>query len=505
MRDREIRFQRAGALVEIVRPSGTIQRVLERELTYNFVRHLRGQEAKYARSPVQILPTKCYKHVVDPDGVFPPKILFPAGYMPRVARAFKGLGYRVLVKNKTPSDKRKELYKPRWERLRPVVQFRYRQHDLLEKMVASTHGGQLVCPTGYGKGLMIRCFCQLLPHAKIDISTHSLDVLDQIYTELSAAIPEVGIDCSARQREGGGRITLYSGKSIHHSDGTADVLIVDEGHEWGTADYIARLARYRNARRFMFSASPIRSDGSHFELEGAFGPPLIWISYQEAVEHGCIVPIHVKMVDVIMDTDPADGYSDTARDRNGIWRNRVRNEIIADEAHALGDDEQTLITVKTLEHAAFLKRLLPEYTLCYSAQASYEDFQRYISWGLLPPKEPFMDNERRRMLKEKFECGKLKKVIATPVWNRGVNFQDLAVLLRADAANSRTLDTQIPGRTARLPNRTDKEFGRVIDLLDQFNPAYRRYAQGRVTAYRSYEWEVELPASMQRLRQKYIF
>ena len=498
MRIPVIRLKKSGSLVALEDPTTAAENILAAELTYDFVRYLRGPEARFAHSKIQIIPTYCFKCTRDPDGIFAPRILFPAGYLDRVARAFKTKGYRVLLRDDQTKTRH---HAARWDRVKPAVKFRYRQKETLEKIIAARCGGQVICPCGWGKSLLIRCLCQALPQAKIDISTHSLDVLDQLYWDISACIPGVAIDSSSRKREGGGRITLYAGKSIHHSRGDADILIVDELHEWATADYIRRLARYRNARRFGFTASPERKDGAHFELEGAFGPRLVTVTYQEAVDHGCIVPIAVNMVDVIMDENPAEGYEDTAKERWGIWRNKVRNTLIAEQAHALGDDEQTLITVKTFEHAAFLKKQLPEFELCYSENIDADDFRRFVSWGLLPKNEPMMDRDRRQSLKRRFEQGQLKKVIATTVWNRGVNFQDLAVLIRADASDSMIADTQIPGRTARLPDLTDKKYGRVIDFLDQFDQGFKRKASSRVGRYRDNEWAVYMPERLQRLQK----
>jgi len=484
-------LRRSGMLTAILQPPEAVRRLVENALTYERREYLRGKTARWAQKKFQITPVHCYQHVSDPDDVVPSQLVFPSGFIPRVAGVLKRAGYRVFLKDTTPK-RPSQYWEPQWDAIFPKVTWRYRQKEVLEKMLAARVGGQIICPTGYGKGLLIRCFCQLLPHLRIDVSTHSLDVLEQIYADLSVGIPGVSIDCSSFQRKGEGSVRLYSGKSLHHSDGMADVLIVDEGHEWATDAYMASLVRYRNAKRFMFTASPIRDDGAHFELEGAFGPPLVNISYQEAVEHNCIVPILVQMVDVVMDENPAEGYSETARERWGIWRNRVRNEVIADTARKIPEDQQVLITVKTFEHAAFLKKHLPEFTLCYAdSESTKADFSRYVSWGLIPSSEVYVDRERRRELKEAFESGKLRRVIATPVWNRGVNFKDLSVLIRADASDSTVADTQIPGRTARLPHRTDKPYGLLIDFLDQFDIGYHRKALRRKKRYEANSWKVE--------------
>lgn len=488
---------KSGTLLAIREPSPEVARMIESELTYNHVRFIRGQQAKWAGTNVQITPMKCYEYVDDPDGILPTHLYFPAGYLNRVATRLKAGGCRLLLH----CPKAQARMEPQWDRLKPAPVFRYKQRHVLERM-AQSDGGQIICPTGYGKGFLIGCFCQMFPKARIDISTASLDVLEQLYWDIKQRIPGITIDSSKMRRIGTGRINLYSGKSLHHADGQADFLLIDEGHEWGTADYIERISRYTHARRFMFTATPERADNAHFELEGAFGPPLVVITHEEAVQHGCIVPTIVRMNDVIMDVDPSAGYDDTAKERWGIWRNRVRNEIIAERARTYDDDTQVLISVKTTEHAMFLKKRLPEFSLCYSEQGlDPADFQRYIGWGLISKDEPMMTRQKRREMRDAFKNRELKKVIATSVWSRGVDFKDLAVLIRADASDSKTADKQWPGRTCRLPDQTNKQFAVVEDFLDQFNKGFARKGSNRKRHYVDAGFEVIMPERLRRVQQ----
>jgi superfamily II DNA or RNA helicase len=507
-RVRKVRFKRNGGLLSTDTPNRQVWKILEDELTYNHVTFLKGQAARRAQSNVHVTPVYCYSYVDDPDGILPPEFNTASGFLPRIKRTLKQHGYRVVVEDNTPT--RPELFVPRMERIRPPVDFRWGQEGVLYQILTHNYG-RIRCPTGYGKSMLIRVLCQLLPHAKIAVATHSKDVLEQLYFEIAAAIPGVGIVTGAKKNFGR-RITCYSGKSLHHAAGDEDLLLVDEGHEWGTQDYIERVARFKHARRFMFSASQERADGAHFELEGAFGDLIVDISYQDAVDHGCIVPIEVRMKDVVMDENPADGKDDVSKERWGIWRNRVRNEIIAETVHEY-PNLQKLVMVNTIEHACFLKKLLPEATLAYAEDGmTSDDRRRYIAWNLLPKDEPVMTRERRRWLKVEFERGNLELVISNSVWKRGVDFKNLPVLIRGDAQDSAIADTQIPGRVARLPGEVsegvtpEKEVGLVIDLLDQFDTGYHRKANRRVHRYKEFGWNVVMPAARpSRFGQRYLF
>jgi superfamily II DNA or RNA helicase len=102
-----------------------------------------------------------------------------------------------------------------------------------------------------------------------------------------------------------------------------------------------------------------------------------------------------------------------------------------------------------------------------------------------------MDADRRRQLTIDFEKGKLKKVICTTVWNVGVSFNALSVLIRADGGSSPINDVQIPGRVSRIS--ADKPYGVVHDYLDQFDKGMRQKAAGRAKSYKSNSWEQVFP------------
>jgi len=87
----------------------------------------------------------------------------------------------------------------------------------------------------------------------------------------------------------------------------------------------------------------------------------------------------------------------------------------------------------------------------------------------------------------------LRKVIATSVWNRGVNFKNLEVLIRADAGSSVIDDTQIPGRLSRTTDDGEKICGILIDYMDQFDPTFKLKASKRKTTYKRKGWEQIVP------------
>jgi hypothetical protein len=168
--------------------------------------------------------------------------------------------------------------------------------------------------------------------------------------------------------------------------------------------------------------------------------------------------------------------------------------LIAADARSYDDQTQTLICTDTLEHAMRLKKFLPEYTLVYSIGRLTELRRaRYVQMGCCSPDEPFMDRNRLRDLTEAFERGGLKKVIATSVWNVGVSFNQLQVLIRAAGGSSDVGSVQIPGRVCRLAE--GKTRGEVRDYIDLFDVALNRQGKQRAKIYAWLKFTQEFPSA----------
>ena len=500
-----VKMGRDGIFLTVETLSPGIMQIIDETLSYTRVVQLRGNEARLAKSHVRLEPIACYDVRKDPDKIIPPYVVTGAGWLPALAAAFRERGYRPLLKIRGQHSK-PEVFKPYWNRLQHV-RWRYGQRGVIRQMLRHDLG-RIDCPCGWGKSHVIGLMCLLWAKARIVVSTHAVDVIEQIYDDLARVLPEVGLICGRKKRVGE-RVVCVSGKSLHRVQWPVDVFFVDEIHEFATDDYLSRVASnwFKYARRYGLSASQKdRSDKAHFELEGAFGPIIASISYQEAEKHGAVVPIEVQWSDVVLDKDPCANYKTSmSRLRWGIWRNDVRNAAIAKDAKAIPRDEQVLISVDTIEHACFLKEHLPEFALCYSEQGmSSEEREWYIDNELLSRNTPEMTLERRQKLKKAFEQGRLKRVIATTVWKRGVDFTSLVHLIRADAGNSAISDTQLPGRTSRIYK--DKKKGIIHDYKDQFSGLFRRRAADRRRNYKNKGWtQVDPDHGRCRFRQGELF
>jgi superfamily II DNA or RNA helicase len=246
---------------------------------------------------------------------------------------------------------------------------------------------------------------------------------------------------------------------------------------------------------FGFSANATRPDKAEFRINGLFGPVLATMNYEEAVDKELVTPICVVWCPVQSNTDPTSFYDASwQKERYGIWRYEKRNQAIAGAAHLFGEEEQVLITVKTIDHALHLLKLLPDYQVVYSPK-DFCELNRFRSLSGVG-KVPMMTKEKLQYVKKQFELGKIKKVIATKVWQAGVNFPGLSVLIRADASNSVVSDVQWSGRTSR--RHAGKEVSLVIDFSDEFSPLFHRKALDRRKRYEEMGWT---QMSLQQLKE----
>lgn len=504
--DNNVVLLRSGNRLVVKPTTDRIKGILCPLLTYIEKKFVRGQEAamrrRQGRPAFDEIVWECYTEDVKD------RIATSYGFHERIVEALTEKGYAVTTRysskleRTTVRERNETTYKPRWDRIEELLKtgfkFRLRQDEALQ-LIAKHECGRIDCPPGWGKGTQIMLACMLFPRAKIDVVVDSVAILHQrLYPELSSMLPSVGL-VGGGKRVMGARVMCYNADSLHHGRPDADFVFVDEGHQAAADNFAKNLAIYEHARMWAFSASwDMRLDNKDMRGEAIFGPVRMRVTYQEAEAAGIVVPMEVKVRPVEMDEDPCDGITnDTDWKRAAYWRNDYRNSLIAEDARLYGDDVQVLIPVETLEHALALKQKLPEFRLVYSP-TSNSDFAYLQSEGLIDETFKLITPARKAKLTRRFTRGKLKKVIVTTVWNAGVDFKHLEVLIRADGGGSAVNDVQIPGRTSRTNQALLKDgkavvkrVGKIHDYDDGFNKKAQGRSNRRVVNYGKNGWKID--------------
>jgi superfamily II DNA or RNA helicase len=493
-----ITLLRSGNRLVVDPTTKRVRQLLSAALSYNETVHYHGREwterRKRGLPPVDVVTWECFGFD------FRQRLGTSFGFLQRVMTVLQEAGYEVDGRYATQEEfdqvreKLNTVYKPEWQRIEEFEKagfsFRHRQREALE-LFAKYENGRIDCPPAWGKGTVIMLWCRLFPRARFAIISKRVDVLHQrLYPELQINLPSVGIRGGGKNITGC-RVMCYTADSMHHARGDEDFVIFDEGHEACAKGCAYNLGlKFANSRFWGLSATwDMRLDNADMRAEAIFGPIRLHIPYAEAEEHGLVAPIEVLWSDVDSEYNPAaDTPNPVEWKRRAYWTNSYRNECIARDARLYADDAQTLITVETLEHALYLQRELPEFELVYNGSSVKDaDWRYYRKKGLLSSDFRQMTPERRQKMARRFTRGKLKKVIATSVWNVGVDFTRLQVLIRADGGASPINDTQIPGRTSRT-NQEGKMVGIVHDYRDQFDEKAERRSQGRSREYAKNSW-----------------
>ncbi len=125
------------------------------------------------------------------------------------------------------------------------------------------------------------------------------------------------------------------------------------------------------------------------------------------------------------------------------------------------------------------------------ASADKKRIDDYVAEGYLEPEYQRLTDAKRDQMRQAFEAGGLRRVIATKTWGTGVNFVDLDILVYASGEAGEIPIVQWGGRVTRT--RAGKEFGVIIDCDDRFSEWALTRARRRVSQYRKLGWKVVQP------------
>jgi superfamily II DNA or RNA helicase len=402
------------------------------------------------------------------------------GFYKRVIDALKadGVPYEVV-------DQRNPLPEPKLDRLSGELRAR---QDVALATIASTHMGIIACPTAFGKTFLISQLTLIYPDERILVVSPRKPVVKDIYRRICEVNDaKVSMVAGSKFYPESNVIVCTTG-SLHKIDTDWPTMILfDEVHGAGAEKVSSQLQEFSAYRRYGFSASAKgRADGADVHVEGLFGPIVYEVPYDTAVDDGTVSPIQVWMVNV--EAPEMSFMTDVSKERNGYWRHRRRNKIIAAAAKHFKDEEQILILVKTAEHALFIRHFLPEFSIVHSG-IDNEKWQKFLKLGLVNAEEKKtlakVDTEQ---MKEDFRECRLKKVIATTCWKEGVDFPKLAVVIRADGMSGSIPAIQMGGRLSRIADGKGK--GILIDFIDDFGNTYLRRSEQRMRNYKKNKWEI---------------
>jgi superfamily II DNA or RNA helicase len=229
------------------------------------------------------------------------------------------------------------------------------------------------------------------------------------------------------------------------------LIIFDECHIVG-ADTIYRTAmNTKDSELCGCSATPTRSDGNEMKVFAALGRIVYNISRKELIDRGILNNAIVYYYKIPYVKNVEDRYMDynslyTKQIINNEYRNNLIIKIALEEYN---NHRKILILVDQVKHYDLLKEKIPIGIKVYSVN------------GLMKKKE-------RKKLMEQILGEKVCIVLATTVFDLGVNIPDMDTVILGNAGKSYIRITQRIGRILR--NYNGKDIGKIIDFED--NPKW---------------------------------
>jgi superfamily II DNA or RNA helicase len=197
--------------------------------------------------------------------------------------------------------------------------------------------------------------------------------------------------------------------------------------------------------KYGFSGTPYREDNADLLLEAVCGKIISEVTASELIKKGFLVKPKIQFVSVpSYGGAPGNKYPTVYREY--IVENDTRNRKIVKIAEKLVEKgRRALILVKNIKHGKTLLSMFPKKTVIYFVKGNVK-------------------SEERNRIRKEFTEGKIDIIIASVVYDQGVDLPNLDALILAGSGKSAGRTLQRIGRVIRAhPGKKDAI---VIDFID---------------------------------------
>lgn len=267
-----------------------------------------------------------------------------------------------------------------------------------------------------------------------------------------------------------------------------EYLIVDECHHLIDSRMMKQTVNKckNTVARHGFSGSPYSLTTDDMELECLTGPPLSKVTMSMLIKEGWVSRPDIKMISYPDST--MHGTFQRAYSRK-IVNGKIRNSIISDLTNKRYNETEKsiLILVRIIKHG---RKLLDE---IIDAGINYNDIA-FIHGST--------SKSRRKKVRELFKDGSLRIVIASQIWNEGMNIPIVGILIKADGGGGKSVRedrgvrslVQQLGRVLRKPvgedgeiNLSEENIVEVYDFLDKGHKDLWNQSLGREKTFKMEE------------------
>jgi superfamily II DNA or RNA helicase len=251
---------------------------------------------------------------------------------------------------------------------------------------------------------------------------------------------------------------------------TVDAVLVDESHHISMgSQYFKVVQACENAcYRFGLTATPWRDSGDSLAVFSATGPIIYSYAYAEAVQEGVVVPLEVFLIPIDARIQLPILYDFKDIYSLGIVKCAERNEAIARIAtHLVSKGENVLILVWQIAHGRKISNLL---------DPGIHEFIHGTSAGRLDSKSAF-------------ESGDLPILVASSIYDEGVNIERIQNIIIAAGYKSERLLVQRTGRGMRVFE--GKEKCRIFDFMDLSHAVLEKHSKARLKYYKRMKFAIK--------------
>lgn len=395
---------------------------------------------------------------------------FPTGLLPRVIDYCKGRNIDVNVIGKI--EKLGATKKPTVNGL----ELREEQLHSVNKAI-KIQRGVLVAPTGTGKTAMGMAVISAFPKASVLWLCHTKDLMYQAADEAKKLLlldsKDIGFIGDGKNNPC--KFTFATRQSfvkvVDKLGCDYDIVIIDETHHISeqNGQYGTLMRHVLAPVRIGLTATMPTDKKAILAIEGSLGPIIDEITIEEGQERGIMAKIRIKFLRVPIDHKLRDlrKYSDVYD--AGVVNNQAQHRIIVETTQAhVEKGDAVLILVTRIQHG---ENLL----------AAFEraGVQAYFAQGIT-------ESALRKDIKDALNLKHIHVVIATTIFQEGINIPELNVLINAAGGKSEIRTIQAIGRGLRLT-----ETKKLLILYDVLNLSHNyliAHVGERLMIYSEMNW-----------------
>jgi len=399
---------------------------------------------------------------------------FPSGLVERVSDFLSRKGHEIDIEEHIDYPEEQEPLPWKGFELRPY------QVDVVERAL-SAHRGMIKMATGGGKSATLTSIVGTY-NVPTMVYVVSLDLLTQLHSTMEeflgveigiigggqceikeinvCSVWTIGKACGEKVKNEEEDVSIDKWdpsddqkKAILDAVSGAQCVILDEA-QFAAASTVRVILKNSTSAAYKFgcSATPFRTNGDDLLLEAAFGSQICDISASELIDKGYLVPPKIVWRDIPEPPRPLPKKWAAVKSAY-ITNNDIRNDIIIENTKALLEmGRRPLVLFREIKHGKILKSMIPSNIRT-----------RFVTGAL--------SLDERDAIREEFLAGEVDLILASVVYDQGIDLPELDALVLAGGGKSTAKMLQRIGRVIRAS--PGKEDAIVVDMFDQ-----ARYVQG---------------------------